>query len=195
MDTITSFMNKNLIRDRESLITAMKTIETPEFLFFWGHRVPKDGSLTKSCLSQWYPAKFKIEGATYFTAEHYMMASKARIFDATDIEQKILSEKDPNKVKSLGRKIKNYDDQVWENHRFDTVVKGNVAKFSQNSKLKNFLTNTTNKILVEASPVDPIWGIGLASDHPDCATPNKWPGLNLLGFALMEARTQILQKQ
>ena len=185
-------MNAKHIRDRDSLISYMVSFEAPEFLFFWGHRIPKDGSLSKSCFSQWYPASFKIDGITYPTAEHYIMVSKARLFGATEIEKQILEERDPNKVKSLGRRIKNYDDELWRTHRFEAVTKGNVAKFSQNPRLRSFLERTEDQILVEASPADFIWGIGLASDHPDASQPGRWPGLNLLGFALMEARTQIL---
>lgn len=180
------------IKNVQTLIAHVEEFPAVDFLFFWGHRIPKGGSLNKSCLSQWYPASFVLDGVSYLTAEHFMMAEKARLFDATEIEKQILEESDPSKVKSLGRRIKNYDDEIWKAHRFEAVTKGNVAKFSQNPRLRNFLERTENQILVEASPVDFIWGIGLASGHPDASKPARWLGLNLLGFALMEARTQIL---
>ena len=76
-------------------------------------------------------------------------------------------------------------------HRFDIVVKGNLLKFSQNEHLKEFLVNTGNRILVEASPTDRIWGIGMQQGEPGIEAPKKWNGLNLLGFALMEVRDEL----
>lgn len=165
-----------------------------DFLFFWGHRSLSNGPVSKSCLSQWYLAPFEINGVCYLTAEHYMMAEKARLFQATQIERQILAEKDPHKVKSLGRRIENYEERVWSQRRFDVVLRGNIAKFSQNRELKYFLEKTGEDILVEASPVDLVWGIGLGEDHPSALDPNKWRGRNLLGFALMQARTHIRNK-
>lgn len=91
-------------------------------------------------------------------------------------------------MKKLGRKVRNYDDSIWKEKRYDVVVKGNIAKFSQNEKLRSFLLSTGSKILVEASPKDTIWGIGLEESSPDALSPRKWQGENLLGFALMEVR-------
>ena len=132
----------------------------PKFLLFWGHRVPADGSVTKSCFSQWYPAPFEIDGLRYPTAEHFMMAEKARLFHDSEMEEKILQAKNPYQVKKFGRMVKNYDDRAWREQCFASVVRGNVAKFSQNTELGEFLKNTNKRILVEASPVDRIWGIG-----------------------------------
>ena len=95
------------------------------------------------------------------------------------------------KAKKLGRQIKHFDEQIWLEQRFDIVVKGNYLKFSQNPELKQFLLNTSYRVIVEASPVDPIWGIGMAADHRDAANPKRWKGLNLLGFALMQVRDQL----
>lgn len=183
--------NELTLRTREDLMTAMTQGFEPEFLFFWGHRKPKDGSVTKSCLSQWFPAPFTLDGKNYATEEHYMMASKARLFEDWEIEKEILSSDDPSAAKKLGRRVHNYDDKVWKERRFEAVVEGNIAKFSQNESFGAFLKNTGQRILVEASPVDRIWGIGLSADHEHAPHPDRWRGPNLLGFALMEARQAI----
>lgn len=162
-----------------------------KFLHFWGHTPKQKGVIDKSCFSQWFPAKFKIEGMEYTTAEHYMMAQKAKLFGDEDSYQKIIQSNDPNEAKKLGRGVRNYDGKTWEQHRFDIVVAGNVAKFSQHEDLKCYLLATGQRVLVEASPVDKIWGTGLAEDHVDANVPEKWQGLNLLGFALMQVRQKL----
>lgn len=178
-------------RDRSTLIASLTGNAAPEYLFFWGHRIPRDGSITKNCLSQWYPSPFKLGGISYLTAEHFMMAAKARLFGDEATEQKIVTCPDPDSAKRLGRKVKNFDEAVWKMHRFEFVTQGNHAKFSQNRGLADFLKASSSRILVEASPLDRIWGIGLAHDHPDAPAPERWPGLNLLGFALMEVRATL----
>ena len=126
------------------------------------------------------------------TAEHYMMAEKARLFDnsATDA---IVAAAHPGEAKKLGRKIRNFDQAIWEKHRFDIVVRGNLAKFSQHEPLKQYLLGTGDRVLVEASPHDRIWGIGIAESDPAAQNPYDWKGLNLLGFALMAVREQLQQ--
>jgi len=84
-----------------------------------------------------------------------------------------------------------FDEQRWAERRFSLVVTGNLAKFGQHPELRNFLPGTGSRILVEASPLDRIWGSGLAADDEHAASPGDWPGLNLLGFALMEVRRQL----
>ena len=91
----------------------------------------------------------------------------------------------------MGRDVKGFDDETWSRHRFEIVVRGNEAKFGQNEDLKAFLLSTGEDILVEASPVDRIWGIGLAEDDPCATNPAQWQGLNLLGFALMTVRSML----
>lgn len=102
-----------------------------------------------------------------------MMAEKARIFGDEEIRQQILAEYSQLAMKKLGRKVRNYDDVTWKEKRFDVVVKGNIAKFSQNEKLLKFLLSTSNKILVEASPKDTVWGIGLDESSPEAIQPRK----------------------
>ena len=120
-----------------------------------------------------------------------MMYQKALLFGDTESAQKLLLATNPGEAKAIGRKVKGFDQATWEKHRFDIVVAGNLAKFSALPDLKSYLLQTAPCVLVEASPVDSIWGIGLAEDHPDCPNPNNWKGENLLGFALMEVRDQL----
>lgn len=162
-----------------------------KYLCFWGHTPKQKDVIDKSCFSQWFAAKFEVDGIQYKTAEHYMMAQKAELFADNEIFEKIIRVDHPNEAKALGRKVKNYQENVWLQHRFDIVVNGNIAKFSQHPELKQFLLDTQERILVEASPVDKIWGIGLAADDENAENPLKWKGLNLLGFALMEVRKQL----
>ena len=176
------------IRSREDLIAYLAEGHRVNYLFFWGHTKPGDGSIDKSCLSQWYEAGFEIDGIYYPTAEHFMMAEKARLFGDNEILEQILISRHPREAKQLGRAVKNYDEQHWHEHRFDIVTRGNIAKFTQNAELKAYLLNTGNRVLVEASPRDRIWGIGMGKSNPDAGNPVKWRGLNLLGFTLMEAR-------
>ena len=88
----------------------------------------------------------------------------------------------------------NFDEQCWQACCFDLVCEWNYHKFSQHSALKTFLLNTQPRILVEASPVDKIWGIGLAKDHPHAGVPSHWKGKNLLGFALMVVRDRLAEE-
>jgi ribA/ribD-fused uncharacterized protein len=117
-----------------------------------------------------------------------MMAEKAALFDDQEIRAQVLQATTPNAAKALGRKVRGFNDQRWLQHRYDIVIQANQAKFSQNPELNEFLMRTGSRVIVEASPVDAIWGIGLAQDHADVNDPNLWKGLNLLGFALMQVR-------
>ena len=159
----------------------------PEFIFFWGYH-NKYNQITKSCLSQWYPCKFKSNNIEYNCAEQYMMSEKAKLFKDEETYQLILKETSQKKIKGLGRLIKNFNDEEWNKHKISIVVQGNILKFSQNEELKNFLIGTGDKILVEASPYDRIWGIGIDENNPYVTNPHKWKGENLLGFSLMEVR-------
>lgn len=171
------------------------TIENLEanakYLFFWGHQPSKDGTITKTCFSQWWESSFVVDGIGYPTAEHWMMAKKAVLFKDDEIFNKILKAKSAAEAKKLGREVRNYNDKIWLDNRYEIVKEGNFHKFGQNVNLKEFLINTGERILVEASPVDAIWGIGMASDHKDINVPEKWRGLNLLGFCLMEVRDEL----
>lgn len=163
--------------------------ERIKFLFFWGHTA-KD-IVTKSCFSQWFPGSFEENGINYKTGEHYMMAGKARLFNDAEMEEEILKATTPNQAKALGRKVKNFDPKLWDEHKYKIVTQGNLLKFSQNQKFKDFLLSTGDKVLVEASPYDRIWGIGMLETDNRAENPLLWNGENLLGFALMEVRDEL----
>lgn len=173
------------------LIQRAQQGERLRYVFFWGHQAKKNGEIGKGCFSQWYEAPFTLNELNYPTAEHYMMAEKARLFEDQATLTKILSAASPALAKKLGREIQGFDEKRWEARRFGAVVEGNLAKFSQNAALGDYLITTGDRVLVEASPVDPVWGIGMAEDHPQVESPGAWPGLNLLGFALMDVRQQL----
>ena len=176
------------IRNTQDLIEAIDGGHDPKYLFFWGHQPAKDGSIGKSCFSQWFEAAFVVDGERYATAEHFMMAEKARLFGDETTRRHVLAARTPGEAKKLGRQVADFDEAVWLRERFGIVVRANHAKFSQNPPLSVYLMGTGERVLVEASPVDAVWGIGLAADDINAARPGQWPGLNLLGFALMEVR-------
>jgi ribA/ribD-fused uncharacterized protein len=162
-----------------------------KYLFFWGHTPKQKGVVDKSCFSQWFPVAFTVAGDTYATAEHWMMAEKARLFGNDDVRQRIIAARHPDEAKKLGRQVTGFDPAVWDAQKYELVVTGNYHKFSQHPALRDYLLTTGERVLVEASPVDAIWGIGLAGSHPDATQPARWLGENLLGFALMEVRDQL----
>jgi ribA/ribD-fused uncharacterized protein len=172
------------LEDLRSLFNAGERLE---FAYFWGHQPSKNG-VTASCFSQWYDASFVIDGQRYATAEHFMMAEKAALFEDQETRSKVLQAESPGAAKALGRQVRGFDETVWLENRFSIVTRANEAKFSQNPELQKFLQQTGACVLVEASPVDKVWGIGLAQDDVRASDPNLWLGLNLLGFALMQVR-------
>ncbi|HVK67299.1 MAG TPA: NADAR family protein [Polyangium sp.] len=174
--------------DVATLIAQQERGEPLDFLFFWGHTPSKEGALGPFILSQWYPAPFVVRGQRYTAAEHFMMAEKARLFGDEATRAKILATEDPGKAKALGREVRDFDEARWREHRYGIVVEASLAKFGQNTALGDWLRGTGSKILVEASPKDAIWGIGLGASNQHATDPRAWRGLNLLGFALMDAR-------
>lgn len=156
-------------------------------VYFWGH-TPNPNRITAACLSQWYECRFEVEGVAYHTAEQYMMAGKARLFGDEEVLQAIMEAHAPDACKKLGRQIRGFVPEIWDAHKLDIVVTGNKAKFSQHPELKEFLLSTADAILVEASPYDRVWGIGLDRDQAQQVGITNWRGENLLGCALMEVR-------
>jgi ribA/ribD-fused uncharacterized protein len=136
---------------------------------------------------------FEVDNIIYQTAEHWMMAEKARLFKDGKALANILASPTPAKAKEEGRLIQNFDPVVWDLHKFDIVVEGNRYKFGNDPALKAFLFGTGQQVLVEASPRDRIWGIGMGQDNPAARDPRSWRGENLLGFVLMEVRTMLMK--
>ncbi len=142
--------------------------------------------------SQWYKSIFFDEkGQKYVTAEQYMMAKKALLFGDTDVYHAIMVTENPAEQKALGRQVRNFNVEVWNSTAQDIVFGGNLMKFTQNELLKQVLLSTEDKIIVEASPTDRIWGIGLGMDDPNRFDENMWRGTNWLGEAIMRVRTRI----
>ncbi|MFJ5882550.1 NADAR family protein [Kitasatospora cineracea] len=179
------------VRTRAQLTAAVASGACPKYLYFWGHQPQRDGQIGSGALSQWWPSPFTVDGVQYRTAEHWMMAGKARLFEDEEIVPKILRARTPAEAKNLGRLVKGFDEDRWAAHRFELVVTGSTAKFGQDEQLRTYLLRTGGRVLVEASPLDRIWGIGLAADDERAGSPAQWRGLNLLGFALMEARARL----
>lgn len=146
------------------------------FVFFWG-----------GPFSQWYPHKMTINGVEYNCCEQYMMAEKARTFGDAEALEAIMKSSDPKYQKAVGRSVKNFNPHIWEKVAMDVVLRANIAKFSD-PELKKFLFSFGNEEIVEASPYDKIWGIGMSENDPDVLDKSKWKGTNLLGEAIMQAR-------
>ena len=174
---------------KEWLVTKVKNAE---FLFFWQ---PGDIEYEpECCFGQWQYSEFS--GAIsmvedYTCAEQYMMAEKARLFEDEEAEKLIMEAADPKQMKALGRKVKNFREDIWLKLRYSVVLNGNYLKFAQNKSMRDTLLATGDKILVEASPLDVIWGIGHSKNKAEATNPQLWRGLNLLGFALMEVRDEL----
>src|SRR5687767_8718635 len=139
------------VRSRAALIESLRAGAKPKYVFFWGHE-GVGSSPTKQCLSQWYSAPFSLDGDDYATAEHFMMAGKARLFGDSEALAAILAAAHPKLAKELGRRVRGFDEERWVGARFELVVAGSVAKFSQNAVLGELLKNTGERVLVEASP-------------------------------------------
>lgn len=139
-------------------------------------------------LSNWYSSVFTVDGIKFSSMEQYMMYSKAICFQDKSVATKILSTCDVGEIKALGRKVSNYDENVWNGIRQIVVYLGLIAKFKQNTDLKEKLKATEDAILAECAVRDRIWGIGLSMKDPARFDRNKWNGENLLGYSLMMVR-------
>ncbi len=153
---------------------------TDTHVYFWG-----------SILSNWYGVKFEYKEHTFSNSEQAFMWLKANHFGDFEIADQILDTPNPRENKKLGRKVKGFDSKEWELHCLDYMIDVNLAKFEQHESLLKQLLSTDNKIIVEASPYDQIWGIGLHWEDDDVLDESKWKGQNLLGVALMEVRKQL----
>jgi ribA/ribD-fused uncharacterized protein len=179
------------LRSADQLLAFIKDGGQPKYLLFWGHQPPPAGGVGKGCLSQWWPTELTVDDVPYASAEHYMMSAKAMLFGDTETAGLIRAAPHPGAAKALGRQVRGFDEQRWADRRFELVVAANMAKFGQHADLREFLLGTGRRVLVEASPQDRIWGIGLTADDERAGSADRWLGLNLLGFALMEVRHQL----
>jgi ribA/ribD-fused uncharacterized protein len=179
------------LRDRAALIEAVRAGGRAEYVLFRGHgRLPR-GGIGKSCLSQGWAAPFEVDGVRYATAEHFMMAEQAHLSGDEETRRRILAAPTPGVARRLGRSVRSFDDARWESARFGIVVRGSLAKFDQHPAMREFLLGTGDRTLVHANPADLECGIGLRVRDPRAANPERWHGLNLLGFALMEVRERL----
>jgi ribA/ribD-fused uncharacterized protein len=156
---------------------------TARFTFFFRPEAP---------FSQWHPARFELDGHVFNCAEQYMMYGKAVLFADAEIAAQILESSVPRQHKALGRKVHNFSDAVWKANREKIVADGSRAKFTQNTELRQALLETAGTELVEASPFDRIWGIGLAASDARAEDPKQWRGQNLLGKILTRLRDELL---
>jgi ribA/ribD-fused uncharacterized protein len=161
----------------------MPTETRDGFTLFWRPDSP---------FSQWHPARFTVDGRTFGCAEQFMMHGKALLFGDADIAAQILAAAEPRAHKALGRKVRGFDGARWNAAREAVVYAGNRAKFTQNSALLAQLLATRGTRLVEASPMDRIWGIGMGAGHPDATNPAAWRGANLLGEILTRLRDDLI---
>jgi ribA/ribD-fused uncharacterized protein len=156
------------------------------FTFFWRSDSP---------FSQWHPSQFTVGGITYSCAEQYMMHQKALLFRDAKTAALVLATDDPAKQKKLGRRVSPFRGGVWERECRRIVKDGNMAKFSQNPELKAALFATAGTTLVEASPLDQIWGVGLAASDPAIQNRATWRGENRLGEALTQVREELQARE
>lgn len=153
------------------------------FTFFW-----------KGPFSQWHSSFFEIDGTTYSCAEQYMMAEKARFFGDEVRLKEILFSNNPRDQKIAGRKVMPFHEEKWNKVAKDVVYRGSYTKYTQNPELKKRLLSTAGTTLVEASPYDKIWGIGLGEQDPRAQNRKTWQGKNWLGQILTEVREKIIEE-
>jgi ribA/ribD-fused uncharacterized protein len=179
------------VRSVADLLAVTESGHRAKYLCFWKDEPRRDGPAGPGCLSQWSPSPFTVDGVRYATAEHWMMAGKARLFGDEAARRRAIEAGHPKQAKDAGRSVRGFDEEVWRRERFALVVEGSVHKFSAHPELGAYLLGTGTRVLVEASPLDRVWGIGLTADDERARRPADWRGLNLLGFALMEARARL----
>lgn len=139
--------------------------------------------------SNWYPCSIVVDSIKYNCIEQYMMYSKALTFGDKENAEKILKEYSPRIQKKIGREINNFNEVIWDSCKYNIVKKGLIEKFKQNSELREYLLSYKGFSIIEASPVDRIWGIGYSSNDA-ISNINNW-GENLLGKILTELSNEM----
>lgn len=119
------------------------------------------------------------------------MYLKAMTFNDDVACQDIYDDQRPWAAKKRGKTVQGFTNDEWVKHREDAMFTACWEKFSQNENLAVELLSTGDRVLVEASPIDFIWGVGLAVDDPRVLDPSNWKGLNLLGKVLMRVRDRL----
>ena len=155
------------------------------FVCFWKPTQPL------GVFSNWSDTPFVHNNEHFATSEHYMMAEKARLMGDEDTRRKILADPSPSVAKKLGQSVKPWDEAKWLQHRCRIMYEACRAKFSYSPELLAQLMATGDKVLVEASSLDRIWGIGMIASDPSAVIPAQWKGLNLLGKVLMKVREDL----
>jgi ribA/ribD-fused uncharacterized protein len=171
-----------MTKHRNDDFDGSQVIETATMVLFWQ---------PPGVFGQWTTSPFTVDGVAYTCAEQFMMAEKARLFGDEATRAKILATDSPREHKALGRQVADFVAEIWDAECLGIVVAGNLAKFSQNPEMKAALLATGDKLLVEASPLDRIWGVGLRADDPRIHDQARWRGKNLLGEALMRVRAEL----
>ena len=151
-----------------------------KYTFFWN-----------GPFSQWYISDIKIDGLTYNCCEQYMMAQKGRMFQDMNTTCAVMETPLPREQKALGRQVKNFNAYTWGAVARDIVYRGNVAKFEQNKELEMILEKTAGTLIVEASPYDTVWGIGMGEAEAVNTPHAQWRGTNWLGQVITEVRLQM----
>ncbi|CAF0855622.1 unnamed protein product [Didymodactylos carnosus] len=163
-----------------------KADKSETYTYFWK---------TESPFSNFHPCTVSVDNLKFSCTEQYMMYNKAILFDDKIIAAEIINAHSPRAMKALGRKVSNFNPDIWLENRSKIVSNGNYLKFTQNEHLKKALLEQHGKILVEASPNDQIWGIGMDQSNPRVANRSEWKGLNLLGFILTDICNKIYEEQ
>jgi ribA/ribD-fused uncharacterized protein len=185
-DIMESFEGTHLMTSEEftKVQESKKERAVEKFTFFWS-----------GPFSNWAPSPFTLDGVSYNCTEQHMMAEKARMFGDTKILDMIMNAVDPREQKRYGRNVQNFVKEKWDAVARDIVFKGCYAKFTQNPDLMRALLATAGTTLVEASPKDTIWGIGLEKTDHRAQNRSTWLGTNWLGEVLTKVREKIIEEK
>jgi len=173
--------NEAVLSRQEMIERGIETLHSDKYHFFWN-----------GPFSQWHPSTFMYQFVVFNCAEQAMMAHKAITFNSMDVYHKIMAASHPSQQKKLGRIVQNFDEAIWNRTKRRLVFEINMAKFTQNTELKQHLFATKGKRIVEASPLDPIWGVGLCETDPLILDEKNWKGQNLLGETLTLVRDVLM---